>query len=86
MVCLFENVKGFEAVAPRLGLEYELGRFAAIPYAIPRVETMRELLREMVSRRIGVAFVTDASGVNPYDRLPGYWDEEVKAVAAMNAG
>jgi hypothetical protein len=86
VVCLFENGRGFDRFRPPpWSATYEPGRFAAIPYAIPEAEAMRRTLRELVARRIGVVYVTDDSGANPYDRLPRYWDAEVQAVAAINA-
>ncbi len=86
VVCLFENSQGFDAYQPPpWAANYGPERFAVIPYAIPRIEGMRRVLRAAVSQRTGVIYVTDASGVNPYDRLPSYWDDEVQAVAAINA-
>jgi hypothetical protein len=85
VVCLFENSRGFDAYRPPPWTsKYDPGRFAVIPYAIPQAEAMRRVLKEAETHRAGVVFVTDASGANPYDRLPLYWGDELKAVEAMN--
>ena len=39
----------------------------------------------MGAQRIGYCFITDATQPNPWDRLPGYWGEEVEAVREVNA-
>ena len=45
VVCLFENVRGFEAARPpEWAAKYETGRFAAIPYNIPGAESMADAL------------------------------------------
>lgn len=86
VACLFEHFQGYDAFRPPAwAAKYEPGRFAVIPYAIDGVEGMRRAIRDAASRRIGWIFVTDHRGANPYDRLPSYWEDEVKAVAAMNA-
>jgi len=85
VVCLFENSRGFDAYRPPPWTsKYDPGRFAIIPYAIPQAEAMRRILKDAEDQRTGVVYVTDDSGANPYDRLPRYWDHEVKAVEAMN--
>lgn len=33
------------------------------------------------NRNAGYVYVTDDSGVNPYDQLPSYWDTEINSVA-----
>jgi GH18 family chitinase len=47
---------------------------------------MKATIREAQERKIGMIYVTDADGANPWDRLPSYWDAEVAAVREINAG
>ena len=46
---------------------------------------MKALLAEAVQRGAGAVYLTDDVLDNPFDRLPGYWAEEVQAVQALNA-
>jgi hypothetical protein len=86
VACLFENTGGMENYnAPAWAKRYPSSRFAVIPYAITPVSTMRQIVQKSATKRYGVVYVTDGNGQNPYDRLPSYWDAEVKAVAAVNA-
>ena len=45
---------------------------------------MREYILEMADKRIGYCYVTDGQGVNPWGRLPVYWEVEVAAVRRVN--
>ena len=45
---------------------------------------MRDCIRVAVEKKIGTIYVTDAEGANPWDRLPGYWSEEVELVRKAN--
>ncbi len=54
---------------------------AAIVYDVPRPDAMHRVLAESRDRNVGMIYVTDARGENPYDRLPTYWEDEVKFIA-----
>lgn len=83
VVCLFEGpASGFPAwKPPRWTADVPADHFAAIAYDVPRPDAMHRILREWRAKRFGVVYVTDARGENPYDRLPGYWEDEVQFVA-----
>ncbi len=79
-VCLFEHHTGFDAHRPPAWTsKYGPERFAILPYASATVDEMRRRLAASVERRFGWIYVTDASGENPWNRLPAYWDELVDA-------
>jgi hypothetical protein len=82
VTCLFASFKGFDEFNPSVLLKrYSPSRFAALPYQIPDSKTMRQVLKEAVTKRIGYVFVSDApNGGNPWGKLPTYWDDEVEAV------
>jgi hypothetical protein len=42
---------------------------------------MKQGFQATTGKRARYAFITDARMPNPWNRLPTYWDEEVKAVA-----
>jgi hypothetical protein len=54
---------------------YAASRFAHTIYATPGSGLSR-ILKLATSRRAGHVYVTDGSGSNPYDGLPGYWARE----------
>jgi hypothetical protein len=87
VVCLFEGGKGFDAFRPPAWADrYPARRFAAVAYQVETAKQMEEYLHEALRRRIGLVYITDARGANPYDRLPSYWDAEVAAVRRANEG
>jgi hypothetical protein len=86
VTCIFAGFKGFDEFNPPVLLKrYIPSRFAALPYQIPDSKTMCQVLKEAVAKRIGYVYVSDApSGVNPWGKLPAYWDDEVEAVRHAN--
>lgn len=75
-------------------LSAEPSRQAHIHYNVASVDQMRALLGQAVQRRAGYIYITDDRYVpntpdptddNPFDVLPSYWADEVRAVAALNA-
>jgi hypothetical protein len=83
-ICIFEHKQGFDEFQRPADLaEQEARRFAALSYDTDR-RTMRHRLDRMLSERIGYAYITDRDGVNPWDRLPAYWDAEVAEVRRAN--
>lgn len=65
--------------------EYPATRFAHIVHTQPNAGDVAGIVQTMQARNGGWAFVTDATMPNPYDRLPSYWDEELRVIAAENA-
>ncbi len=47
---------------------------------------MKNRLRQAHERRLGWIYITDDRGNNPWDRLPSYWDAEVKELLEINGG
>lgn len=64
---------------------YPASRFASTIYATPGSGLSR-VLELAADRRAGHVYVTDRSGSNPYDGLPGYWPSEDAAASAGCAG
>jgi hypothetical protein len=85
LICLFENKTGFDEYQPPSWLTPQYrSRAAALCYNIPDAAGMRRSLDLAVSRHFGWVYVTDASGVNPWDRLPTYWEAELDAIQALH--
>lgn len=79
-VCLFEGPQPFDtAKLPGWRTKYDAHRAAVLSYQIDAVESMQRLIASAAERHLGYCYITDDSGNNPWDRLPTYWDEEVKA-------
>jgi Spherulation-specific family 4 len=84
LTCVFVNFEGFERFElPAALKKYEPPRFAALPYNIPDVETMRAFVKEAIVKRIGYIYVSDATQPNPWSKLPAYWEAEVDAVSRL---
>ena len=82
-VCLFEGPKPFdEARLPEWRTKYPADRAAVLSYKVESAEAMQRLIAYAADNRLGYAYVTDAAGNNPWNRLPRYWEEEVAAVQA----
>lgn len=83
-ICVFEHHDGYERFAPPAAWNAGLRRRCAVlPYQTRGAEQMHERLRRAAEWRLGYFYATDDAGANPWDRLPGYWDEEVAAVEAL---
>jgi hypothetical protein len=82
--CLFEAGKGFaDFRQPEWTSRYRASRFAALAYDVQDAERMRDYLAVAREQRIGLVYITDGAGANPWGRLPAYWDEEVAATAKL---
>jgi hypothetical protein len=82
VTCAFVNFEGFERFElPATFKPYDASRFAAMPYNIPDVESMRSLVKEAIIKRIGYLYISDARPPNAWGKLPAYWEAEVEAVA-----
>lgn len=87
IACLFEHETGFDQYQPpewTAGMKSD--RFATLLYAVKTAPEMRKRLGEVVAKRAGYLYITDAAGPMPWGRLPSYWEEEVAAVATRNRG
>ncbi len=84
VACVFSNNQGFGTFElPAEFKVYEPSRFAALVYKVADVETMRAMIKDAILKRIGYIYVTDAGPDKPFERLPGYWEAEVEAVARV---
>lgn len=79
--CLFENMNGFEKhPMPGWAKKFSPSRFTVLLYDIPSAKRMKQEFTSALQKHFGFVYVTDAKGVNPWDRLPSYWDEELSFV------
>ena len=82
VTCVFVNYQGFERFElPKSFKPFDASRFAAMPYNISDVETMRIFVKEAVLKRIGYVYISDAKPPNAWGKLPAYWKDEVEAVS-----
>jgi hypothetical protein len=82
VTCVFVNFQGFDRFElPATFKPYDASRFAAMPYNISDAETMRTLVKEVVLKRIGYLYISDAKPPNAWGKLPAYWEAEVDAVS-----
>ena len=58
---------------------YAADRFAHVVYDLADVAQMREAASLANQRKAGHIYLTDDSGMNPYDMLASYWQDEVDA-------
>jgi hypothetical protein len=84
VTCVFVNYHGFEQFElPATLKAYDPARFAAMPYNIPDIETMRAVVKEAIIKRIGYLYISDAKPPNQWGKLPVYWEAEVDAVSRV---
>jgi len=84
VTCVFVNFQGFEVFElPPTLKSYEPLRFAAMPYSIADVETMRTIVKDAIIKRIGYLYISDAKPPNQWGKLPIYWEAEVDAVSRV---
>lgn len=69
------------AAVPGWARDYPAARFAHTIYATPAAD-LKPALRLAAARNAGHVYITDGSGDNPYQALPGYWAAEDAAAAA----
>jgi hypothetical protein len=82
VTCVFANYQGFDRFElPATFKPYKPSRFAAMPYNIAEVDTMRAFVAEAILKRIGYIYVSDAKPPNSWGKLPIYWQQEVDAVS-----
>jgi Spherulation-specific family 4 len=84
VTCVFVNYVGFDQFElPAKLRAYDPARFAAMPYNIPDVETMRSVVKDAIIKRIGYLYISDAKPPNQWGKLPVYWEAEVDAVSRV---
>jgi Spherulation-specific family 4 len=84
VTCVFVNYNGFEQFElPTTLKAYDPSRFAAMPYNIPDIETMRAVVKDAIIKRIGYLYISDAKPPNQWGKLPVYWEAEVDAVSRV---
>jgi len=64
---------------------YPSSRFSNTIFDVPGSSSMLNDLNTAVALGAGYVYITDQTLPNPYGALPSYWDQEVSAVAALNA-
>ncbi len=64
---------------------YPASRFGVVVHTVATPAAMRRAIEQADQARAGWVFVTDRVMPNPYDGLPVYWDEEVRACEMQNA-
>jgi hypothetical protein len=82
--CFFENKEGFESFSlPSVASGYPSEGLAALIYNARSVREMNSYINRAIQQKIGALYITDMTGVNPWDRLPSYWEEEVMRIQSL---
>jgi serine/threonine protein kinase len=85
VVCPVESTRPLRQFRPPAwAAGYQAGRFAALLHRVADPGRMKQDILGMADRRLGYCYITDRSPPNPWDRLPGYWQEELAAVQQVN--
>jgi hypothetical protein len=86
VACLFEHETGFDQYTlPDWAAGLNPDRFAVLLYRVKTAAEMQRALREAVRKRTGYVYVTDAAADPiPWNRLPSYWEEELRAVEQID--
>ncbi|QDT71383.1 spherulation-specific family 4 protein [Lacipirellula limnantheis] len=84
---VFENVgSAYPGHAPSAwNAKYDSEKFVNLVHTEASAANMVDFLNLAVSRNVGGIYVTDDVMNNPWDTLPSYWQQEVDAVAQINA-
>jgi len=82
--CLFDDPwRGSSLALPPWTDKYA-DRIAMLVHDVRTAAQMRDLVQKAARKKWGYFLITDRFGVNPWDRLPSYWDDEVAAVQRLN--
>lgn len=73
------------AVVPAWARDYPASVFAHTVYAASRAD-LAPALRLARARDAGHVYITDGTGANPYQALPGYWAAEAAAACRPGGG
>lgn len=82
VVCVYEGPRGGfvdRPAIPRWVAKYPPSRSCVLEYGVPTADAMRSFVAEAARSGVGCVYVTDAPGPMPWDRLPRYWADELKA-------
>lgn len=82
--CLFEGPKALDAATLPDWARKKSRQVVVLSYKIATAGDMRKCVANAATNQVGYLYITD-DGANPWDRLPSYWDDEVKAVREVNA-
>jgi Spherulation-specific family 4 len=84
VVMVFEGTyaQDRDVLVPNWARSYPADRFANTVYGANTSAQANSAIKMARSRNAGYVFVTNLSGSNPYDALPGYWSSEVAAITA----
>ncbi len=82
----FEDNAGYSNyVADSWVTNYLARDFCHVIYDVTNATTMSNYITLAASRNAGWIYVTDDTNLsNPYDRLPGYWTNEVNYIRSLN--
>lgn len=85
LICVLEQSKA--APEDQLGkIDPKVaGRCAVLLYDIKTKKEMQLAVAALLKHKIGSIFVTDGKLPNPWDRMPPWWYEQVKAVKQHNS-
>jgi len=85
LFCLQENRFGLERYQPPDWLKsVPPAQVLGLVYSEPSIARMRANVQEALRKRVGYHYVTDRTGANPWDGLPGYWELEVAELRRVN--
>ncbi|HZL88915.1 MAG TPA: spherulation-specific family 4 protein [Pirellulaceae bacterium] len=86
VIVLYERGTGLDKYQPpEWTKDFAADRFSVLLYGVKSKDEMRQAFRDAPAKRVGYFYVTDAEGRNPWNRLPGYWKEEVEAAKDKRA-
>jgi hypothetical protein len=86
VVCLVESGKELSTFQPPAWANgYPSTRFAGAIFKIDDPAEMKQHLLEMVGKRVGYCYITDGKELNPWSRLPSYWEAELDLIQQVNA-
>jgi hypothetical protein len=80
-ICTVESAEGLEKYSPPAwAAKYPAAQFYGLAYKIEKAHGMQTSLKAVEKKHFGYVFITDDKLPNPWDTLPPYWEEEVRAV------
>lgn len=80
-ICTVESADSLDKyMPPAWATKYPPSQFYGLAYKIGKSRNMQDSLKAAPTKHFGYVFVTDDKLPNPWDTLPPYWDDEVKAL------
>jgi hypothetical protein len=83
-LCISEGTGDLPVALPEWAQPGDAPRLGVMRHSVNDSTAMRRIVREAAQSRIGYLGITDGVKPNPWDHLPAWWDEELKAVAEVN--